>query len=43
MCAKNNKYTNYSFTVLIMYGSCFITTLQYSGSVPSAFWEMLSW
>jgi hypothetical protein len=42
---KTNKYTNYSFSLLIMYGSScmFGVTLPSSGSVPSAFWEMLNW
>jgi hypothetical protein len=42
---KTNKYTNCSFSLLIMYGSptCFSITLPSSGSVPSAFWEMLNW
>jgi hypothetical protein len=42
---KTNKCNNYSFSSLIMYGSptCFGITLPSSGSVPSAFWEMLKW
>ena len=45
ICMKFNKYTNYSFSLLIMYGSskCFGITLPSSGSVLSAFWEMLNW
>jgi hypothetical protein len=41
--SKTNKYTNYSFTLLIMYPTCFGITLPPSGSVPSGFWEMLNW
>jgi hypothetical protein len=42
---KPNKYTNYSFRFLIMYvaATCFGIKLPSSGSVPSAFWEMLNW
>jgi hypothetical protein len=39
---KSNKYTNYSFNLLIMYDSSYIT-LPFSGSVRSAFWEMFNW
>jgi hypothetical protein len=41
---KANKYTNYSFSLLIMYGSSYMfsITLPSSGSVPSAFSEMLN-
>jgi hypothetical protein len=42
---KTNKCNNYSFSLLIMYGTptCFGITLPSSGCVPSAFWEMLNW
>jgi hypothetical protein len=37
-----NARNNYSFNLLIKYDSSYITLLS-SGSVPSAFWEMLNW
>jgi hypothetical protein len=42
---KTNKYTNFSFNLLIMYGSSYMFRhcIASSGSVPSAFWEMLNW
>jgi hypothetical protein len=41
---KTNKYTNYSFSLLIMVApTCFGIKLPSSGSVPSAFWEILNW
>jgi hypothetical protein len=44
---KTNEYTNYSFSLLICMVApivvCFGITLPSSGSVPSAFWEMLNW
>jgi hypothetical protein len=42
---KTNRYTNYSFSFLIIYGSSYMfrITLPSSGSVPSVFWEILNW
>jgi hypothetical protein len=42
---KTNKYTNYSFSLLLcmVFPSCFGITLPSSGSVLIAFWEMLNW
>jgi hypothetical protein len=43
ICVKTYKYTNYSFSLLCMVTpTCFGITLPSSGSVPSAFWEMLN-
>jgi hypothetical protein len=41
----NQKYKNYSFSLLIIMvaPTCFGITLRSSGSVSSAFWEMLIW
>jgi hypothetical protein len=45
ICVKTNKYTNYSFSLLIMYVDppCVGITLPSSRSVPSAFWGTLNW
>jgi hypothetical protein len=42
---KTNKCNNYSFSLLITYGISYMfrIKLSSSGSVPSAFWEMLNW
>jgi hypothetical protein len=42
---KTNKCNNYLFSLLIAYGRSYIfgIKLPSSGSVPSAFWEMLNW
>jgi hypothetical protein len=41
---KTNKYTNYSFSLLIMYGSFYMFWhyIAILREVPSAFWEMLN-
>jgi hypothetical protein len=48
MYEKTNKYTNYSFSLLIMYCSSYmfrhyVVILRERSLVPSAFWEMLNW
>jgi hypothetical protein len=41
---KTKKCNNYSFSYLCMVApTCFDITLPSSGSVPSAFWELLNW
>jgi hypothetical protein len=45
ICVKTNKCNNYSFSLLIMYGSSYMFRhyIAISGSFSSAFWEMLNW
>jgi hypothetical protein len=42
---NTNKCNNYSFSLLIMYGSSYMFRhyIASLGSVPIAFWEMLNW
>jgi hypothetical protein len=40
---KTNKYTNYSFSLLIMYGSSYMFRHYTAILSEHSFWEMLNW
>jgi hypothetical protein len=43
MCVKNQQRQQLFSLLCMVAPTCFTITLPSSGSVPSAFWEMLNW